>query len=119
MINQNISDLIAYAKTHLGLPAADEIYVCNLLMTKLNLTEIKPCWVNEKKIAALTCPDEIVAPIADYAVKNGLIGEGEEEFFTSDILDMLSPRPSEVIEKLPRCTRNRPRRHSICCTISA
>ena len=99
MINQNISDLIAYAKIHLGLPAADEIYVSNLLMTKLNLTEIKPCWVNEKKIAALTCPDEIVAPIAEYAVKNGLIGEGEEEFFTSDILDMLSPRPSEVIEK--------------------
>ena len=99
MINQNLSDLIAYAKIHLGLSASDEIYVSNLLMTKFNLTEIKPCWVNEKKIAALTCPDEIVKPLAEYAVQNGVIGEGEEEFFTSDILDILSPRPSEVIEK--------------------
>ena len=53
--------------------------------------------MNEKRIAALTCPDEIVKPLADYALENGIIGEGEEEFFTSDILDMLSPRPSEVI----------------------
>lgn len=99
MINQDLSDLIAYAKIHLGLHEADETYVSNLLMTKFNLNEIKPCWVNEKRIAALTCPDEIVKPLADYALENGIIGEGEEEFFTSDILDMLSPRPSEVIAK--------------------
>ena len=32
MINQDLSDLIAYAKIHLGLHEADETYVSNLLM---------------------------------------------------------------------------------------
>ena len=59
MIHQSICDLIAYAKIHLGLPETDEVYVSNLLMSKFKLNEIKPCWVNEKKISALTCPDEI------------------------------------------------------------
>ena len=49
MINQDLSDLIAYAKIHLGLHEADETYVSNLLMTKFNLNEIKPCWVNETR----------------------------------------------------------------------
>lgn len=99
MINQTISDLIAYAKIHLGLPEADEAYVSNLLMTKFSLNEIKPCWVNAKKIAAMTSPDELLAGVKEYALKNALIEEGEEEFFTSDVLDMLSPCPSVVTEK--------------------
>lgn len=99
MINQTISDLIAYAKAHLGLPEEDEAYVANLLMTKFALNEIKPCWVNAKKIAAMTSPDELLTGVKEYALKNALIEEGEEEFFTSDVLDMLSPRPSAVTAK--------------------
>lgn len=108
MINQSISDLIAYAKIHLGLPEADETYVSNLLMKKLQLSEIRPCWTNEKKIAALTCPDEVIEPVKNYALKNGLIGEGEEEFFTSEILDTLSPRPSEVIGRFNELHKTSP-----------
>ena len=99
MINQVISDLIEYAKIHLGLPKADEEYATNLLMTKFALNEIKPCWVNKKKIAEMASPDELLAEVKEYALNNGLIEEGEEEFFTSDVLDMLSPRPSAVVEK--------------------
>lgn len=108
MIYQSICDLIGYAEAHLGLPEADETYVSNLLMQKFGLNEMKPCWVNAKKIAALTCPDEILSPLKEYALKNGLIAEGEEEFFTSELLDMLSPRPSQVIEKFNELHKTSP-----------
>ena len=67
MIYQSICDLIGYAEAHLGLPEADETYVSNLLMQKFGLNEMKPCWVNAKKIAALTCPDEVLSPLKEYA----------------------------------------------------
>lgn len=98
MINQAISDLITYAKAHLGFSDDDTTYVVNVLMEKLGLTDYCPCWTNKKKIAELSCPDEIVLPILEYAKANGLVEDGEEEFFTSDILDVVSPRPSKTRE---------------------
>ena len=71
MINQVISDLIEYAEIHLGLPKADEEYATNLLMTKFALNEIKPCWVNKKKIAEMASPDELLAEVKEYALKTG------------------------------------------------
>ena len=99
MIYQAISDLLEYAKLHLGLREEDTVYASNVLMEKLRLNDIKPCWTNTKRIAALECPDEVIAPILAYAKENGVIEEGEEEFFSSDLLDVLSPRPSQVIDQ--------------------
>lgn len=99
MINQAISDLLQYAKFHLGLQDEDRTYVANILMNKFELNEYKPCWTNEQRIAALDCPDSLLAPLVEYAEENGLIEEGEEEFFTSELLDILSPRPSKVVEE--------------------
>ena len=99
MINQALSDLLQYAKSHLSFREEDVAYATNVLMEKLRLTDFCPCWTNKKRIAALSCPDEIVAPVLAYAKENGIVEEGEEEFFTSDILDVLSPRPHEVVDK--------------------
>lgn len=44
----------------------------------------------------------MTAPLVAYAKENGVLEEGEEEFFTSDLLDMLSPRPSEVLKTFER-----------------
>lgn len=94
MINQSLSDLLTYAKIHLHLSETDEAYVTNVLMEKLALSEFEPCWVNARKIAELRSPDSVVAPVLAYAKEHGLVEDGEEEFFTSDVLDVLSPRPS-------------------------
>lgn len=108
MIYQTISDLVEYAKIHLGLPKTDSDYVTNLLMTKFALNEIKPCWVNKKKIAAYTSPDALLEEAKQYALENGVIEEGEEEAFTSDVMDILSPRPSVVVEKFEKLHQTSP-----------
>lgn len=99
MINQYLSDLLTYGKLHLHLPEEDTVYATNVLMGKLNLTEFCPAWTNKNKIASLPSPDSIILPIVEYAKENGIIEEGEEEFFSSDILDVISPRPFAVIQK--------------------
>ena len=108
MIYQAISDLLQYAKSHLGLRKEDTVYASNVLMEKLHLSDIKPCWTNEKRIAELDCPDSVIAPIVEYALANGVIEEGEEEFFSSDLLDVLSPRPSQVIDEFNVALANDP-----------
>lgn len=99
MIYQAISDLLQYAQLHLGLQDEDKTYVANILMNKFALNDLKPCWTNEKRIGGLDCPDSVLAPLVEYAKSEGLIEEGEEEFFTSELLDILSPRPTKVIEE--------------------
>ena len=95
-MNQEISDLLAYAALHLGMESADATYLANRLIEKLGLDGFSPYETDKKRIAALDCPDEVILPVLAYAKEKGLVEEGEEEFFTSEILDMLSPRPSEV-----------------------
>ena len=106
MIQQHLSNLLAYAKIHLNMSAEDEVYNANRLAEKLALTEVKPVKVKEKDIAKLDCPDTIIAPILAYAKENGLVEEGEEEFFTSEILDMLSPCPSQTREAFKNTYKN-------------
>ena len=96
MITQPVSDLLAYAKLHLGFNEADETYTANILMEKLGLPDYEPCWVNARKIQNLRSPDAVLAPVLAYAKAQGIVEDGEEEFFTSEILDILSPRPSEA-----------------------
>lgn len=102
MIHQAISDLIAYAKLHLSLAEEDTVYAANVLKDKFKLTEFNPCWTNTKRLSALEAPDEVLAPLTEYALKEGVIEEGEEEFFTSDLLDIVSPRPSETIRRFKK-----------------
>ncbi len=102
MIQQYLSNLLSYAKAHLGMSEEDEIYNANRLAEKLALNEVVPQETDEKAIADLDCPDSVVAPILAYAKENNLVEEGEEEFFTSEILDMLSPRPAETRKKFKK-----------------
>ncbi|MBR2341353.1 MAG: galactose-1-phosphate uridylyltransferase [Clostridia bacterium] len=97
MIQKHLSNLLEYAKLHLGLRDVDTMYEANRLAEKLQLDSYDAVLPDTELIKALDCPDSIVAPILDYALKKGLVEEGEEEFFTSEILDMLSPLPSKTI----------------------
>ncbi len=97
MINQAISNLLCYAKLHLSLSEEDSVYATNLLMEKFRLEDFSPAWTNRTKIANMPSPDEILIPLLGYAKERGLLEEGNEETFASDLLDILSPRPSKVI----------------------
>ena len=98
MIQKHLSNLLEYAKWHLGLKDVDTVYEANRLAEKLQLDSVDPVTPDTETIKNLDCPDTIVAPILQYALEKGLVEEGEEEFFTSEILDMLSPLPSKTLE---------------------
>ena len=97
MIQKNLANLLEYAKVHLGLKNEDTVYELNRLAEKLQLDSVEDVAPDCEMVQSLDCPDTIVAPILAYALEKGLVEEGEEEFFTSEILDMLSPLPSKTI----------------------
>ncbi len=97
MIQKHVSNLLEYAKLHLGLSEVDTVYEANRLAEKLALTSYDAISPDTEWIKTLDCPDAILAPILAYALEKGLVEEGEEEFFTSEILDMVSPLPSKTI----------------------
>ena len=88
MIQKHLSNLLEYAKLHLGLSEVDTVYEANRLAEKLQLDSYDDLSPDTEMIKTLDCPDSIVAPILAYALEKGLVEEGEEEFFTSEILDL-------------------------------
>lgn len=109
-MNQAISDLLTYARIHLGMKSEDSVYFSNLMAEKLRLDSFEIHSSDEAAISALKCPDSVTAPILAYAKEKGIVSEGEEEFFTSELLDMLSPRPSEVLSAFERAYAEDPER---------
>lgn len=98
MIEQAVSDLLEYAKIHLKMREEDRAYLTNVVMQKLALGEFTPQKSDSARLASLPAPDGVLAPILAYAKEQGLVSDGEEEFFTAELLDALTPRPSEVID---------------------
>ena len=95
MIQTVLKQLIQYAKAYLMLHPSDEIYLFNRLLALLQLED---CGAEEPvpSVEGLTGPDEILAPILEYALANGVILEGQEEAFSARVMDTVSLRPSEL-----------------------
>lgn len=108
MTDQMISDLLAYARLHLGLKDGDTVYEANRIIEKLGLSSFELCAADENRISAMKSPDGVIEPLLAYAKEKGILEEGEEEFFASELLDMLSPRPSEVTEAFEKAYRESP-----------
>ena len=91
-----VEKLLKYAKTFLYLNARDEIYFRNILLREFNLDE--PCEnvPDLSYIENLTVTDEIVKEVEDFAKENNMIGDGEENLYSTYIMGILSPLPSEV-----------------------
>lgn len=94
-----LEDLLCYANTHLYLPLADNIYIRNKLLAKLRLDEpsSKPN-PNEKDISKMKSPAPILAQLSDYAIANNIISEHQRVNFETEIMDLLCPPPSFVID---------------------
>lgn len=92
-----IEKLIVYARTFLGLPELDEIYLRNTLLGIFKLSAPLKKAVNLNYITELTVPDELIEEIEKYALENGLVeDEIDSDLFANYIMGILSPRPSEV-----------------------
>ncbi|MFR1983055.1 MAG: hypothetical protein ACLS4Z_04465 [Christensenellaceae bacterium] len=92
-MNQEISDLLAYAALHLGMESADATYLANRLIEKLGLDGFSPYETDKKRIAALDCPDEVILPVLAYAKEKDLSRRARRNFTSNPRYAF--PRPSE------------------------
>lgn len=95
MINKLIQNLIEYAKRNLYLDSRDEFYIRNRLLEALKEEEFQE--TKGEALPDLKNPDTVILPLVDYALNKELITEAESEYFAFKLLDIVSLRPSEII----------------------
>ena len=107
MIDQNtlkskLKQLVDYAKDNLSLRAEDEAFVTNTLLDMFSLgapaQECEPY---------SDFQSEIIDPIVDYAVQNGMAKEEEKLLFETKLLGVVTPSPSSVVDKFDAIASNK------------
>lgn len=97
IIDVAVENLIQYAKSHLLLDELDELYVRNRILDMLKVDNYTQYEIDEDAIDALTCPDTVIAPLVSYALSQGVIKEGEEDYFATALMGAVSLKPSEIV----------------------
>lgn len=97
-----LASLVDYAKNNLSLRTEDESYVTNALLDMFSLGA-----------PATKCEDykdfqtDIVDPIVDYAVENGMAKPEERLLFETKLLGIVTPMPSSVVDKFDTIAANK------------
>ncbi len=94
-----IEKLLRYAQKFMDLNVRDVTYFRNLLIREFKLDCPIAQTPDLSYIDELTVPDEIVAEVETYALENGIINDGEQNLYSTYIMGILSPLPSEVNRK--------------------
>lgn len=102
----NIEKLITYAKIHLLLDEANEVYVRNAIMQKLNLTEYEIYEVDEEEIEGYANPYEILDNLFAYAVDKGVAVAEQRKLFDAEIMDIVSLKPGEMADTFGSLSKN-------------
>lgn len=94
-----IEKLLRYAVKHMYMSPRDVIYFRNILLREFKLDE--PCEDagDLTFIDALDVPDILVKEIEDFAIENKLCEECLENLYSTYIMGILTPAPSEVNRK--------------------
>ena len=92
MTNKTIEELIYYAETHLELNKYDEMFIRNTLLHELNESNPYDGKIDKQEIERLNTPTLLIERLKE---DNPDISDYEVE----KIMSILSPRPSEIIEK--------------------
>lgn len=107
MIYDDIQRLISYALKN-ELIAQEDIYVIrNQLMEVFQLTD----WQESNAECSNETVDEILAPLIEYACKNGIISDtaSSRDLFDTKLMGILTPMPREVIADFDRNYRISPK----------
>lgn len=98
LVYPSIENLLYYAQSHLLLDDLDVIYCRNLILDELKMADYEQYEVDYDAIEALDRPDTVISPIVAYAIDCGIITAEQTEYFTAKIMNILSLRPSEVVD---------------------
>ena len=94
-----IEKLLRYAVKHMYMNPRDVIYFRNLLLREFKIDEPTEDAGDLAFVDALDVPDMLVADIESFAIENGLCEEGFENLYSTYIMGILTPVPSEVNRK--------------------
>ncbi len=97
MIYEAIERLLDYGVRKNIITVEDTLYVRNRLLDLLNISD----WQERNVDAGSMTVDEILSPILDYAIEQGIITDTQNsrDLFDTRIMGMLMPMPREVIAK--------------------
>jgi len=94
-VSSKIEQLLVYANNHLYLPESDNIYIRNQFF---NLFKVEiEAYSNSAPVEDIY--SEVISPLSEYAIESGIIEDVEKDRFETRLFDMVSPRPSQVIEQ--------------------
>lgn len=110
MIYSDIKKLVQYGLNHKLLDKEDAVYATNKICDLLGLSEyidIEIQKANEEE------PSSLLLPLLDYAVENGCIEVDtvmNRDLFEAKIMDVLIPRPSEVVTNFKKLYEENPKK---------
>ncbi|MDY5948068.1 MAG: UDP-glucose--hexose-1-phosphate uridylyltransferase [Oscillospiraceae bacterium] len=99
MVDSYIKSLVGFAVSHLLIEESDTVYCTNSILQLL-----------KKDSFDSACPEakgelnELLDALCDYAAKNGIIEDSVtyRDLFDTAVMGVLTPRPSQVIDKFNR-----------------
>ncbi len=106
-IDKSIKKLVNYAVSNSLIEKTDVTYITNLLIAKFRLSSYTDFELSEED----TPLEEILKELDDYAVEKGIIELDSvvyRDLFDTSLMGLLTPRPSEVIEKFWELYENSP-----------
>lgn len=106
MISESIKQLVNYGISNGLIKEEDRVYTTNLLMDALGVTEYEDTEAPEAPL------EEILSSLCDYAVETGKLEPDSivrRDLFDTRLMGLLTPRPSEVIERFRSLYRKSPK----------
>ena len=97
-IHKHVNNLIEYAKANLRMDIEDELFCKNAVMNLLHLhtDTLGEDETPDVSVKKLEVPDSLVAPLVEYAIKNGITSEEDKALFETALLGAVTPTPSQV-----------------------
>lgn len=106
MIFEAIERLIDYSVKKNIITVEDIDYVRNRLLDALGISGVEECSADSGNMTV----DEILAPIIDYAIEQGIIADtgASRDLFDTRIMGLVMPMPREVISEFNACYEEAP-----------
>lgn len=95
MLDQEISDLLAYAQNGLLLDELDVPVAARRICRLLKITDFSPTEPTEE-VDGYANPNKLVAPLLEYAAANGIADGAAIGELKAEIMDAVMLKPSEV-----------------------
>ncbi len=109
IIYENVSGLADYAVRAGLITDRDRTYTINRILSKLKLDSFEECGHGGKNAGDL---EGILSVLLDYAAEKGLIESNSvlyRDLFDTELMDCLTPRPSEVAARFERLYEDSPK----------